>query len=89
MAIHSSEQIISSLIHTEGITLGADEVAGQVSGMGVITRMNGHCSSSNNPDNLPLLVVIQTESHQFLFNSCWNGSILHNLPPLPNINHII
>ena len=39
VAIHSSGQTIFSLIHTEGITLGAgeevDEVAGGASGMGV------------------------------------------------------
>ena len=39
MAIHSSGQIISSLTHIEGITLGAgeevDEVAGGAGGLGV------------------------------------------------------
>ena len=50
------------------------------------TRMNGHRSSLNNPDNLPLLVAIQTKSHQLHFNSCWNVHVLRNLPP--NTNHI-
>ena len=41
--------------------------------------MNGH-QSSNNPDNLPHLVTIDTKTHQLPFNSCWNVHILHNLP---------
>ena len=31
------------------------------------TRMNGHRSSSNNPNKLPLLVAIHTKSHQLPF----------------------
>ena len=49
------------------------------------TRMNGHRSSSNSPDDLPLPVPIHTRSHQLPFNSCWNVRVLHNLPPT---NHI-
>ena len=49
-------------------------------------RMNYHRSSSNNPENLPLPVVIHTKSHQLSFNSCWNVRALHNLPY--NTNHI-
>ena len=50
------------------------------------TRMNGHQSSSKNPDNLTLTVPIHNKSHQLPFNSCWNVRVLHNL--LPNTNHI-
>ena len=45
------------------------------------TRMNGHRSSSNRPDDLPLPVAIHTRSHHLPFNSCWNVRVLHNLPP--------
>ena len=44
-------------------------------------NMNDHHSSSNNPDNLPLLVAIHTKSHHLPFNSCWNLHLLHNVPP--------
>jgi len=50
------------------------------------TRMNGHRSSSNSPDDLPLPVAIHARSHQLPFDSCWNIHVLHNL--LPNTNHI-
>ena len=47
--------------------------------------MNGHRSSSNNPDNLPHLVTIHTKSHQLHFNPCCIVWVLHKLPP--NTNH--
>ena len=50
----------------------------------LLTRMNGHRSSSNNPDNLTLPITIHTK--QFPFIICWNICVLHNLPP--NNNHI-
>ena len=52
----------------------------------VTTRMDGHWSSSNNPENLPLPVAIHMKSHQLPFNSCRNVCVIHNLPP--NTNHI-
>ena len=42
-------------------------------------------SSSNNPNNLPLLVA--TRHHQLLFNSCWNVCVFHKPPP--HINYLI
>ena len=50
--------------------------------------MNDHWSSSNNRDNLSLLVAIHTKSQQFPFNSCWNVCVLNNLCPYPNTNDI-
>jgi len=47
--------------------------------------MNGHRSSSNSPDYLPLLVAIHTKTDQLPFSSCWNVHVLQNLPP--NTSH--
>ena len=49
------------------------------------TRLNGHWSSSNSPDDLPFPVAIHTRSHQLPFDSCWNVRVLHNLPPNTNL----
>ena len=48
-------------------------------------QMNGHRSSSNSPDDLPLPVAIHTRSHQFPFDSCWNVCVLHHLPQNTNL----
>ena len=45
------------------------------------SRINGHRSSSNSPDDLPLPVAIHTRSHHLPFNSCWNVRVLHHLTP--------
>ena len=48
--------------------------------------MNGHRSSSNNLDNLPLPVAIHTKSHQLPINSCWK--YLYSITYPTNTNHI-
>ena len=49
--------------------------------------MKSHQSSNKSPNNLSLLVVNHTKSHQLPFNSCWNVLILQNPSPEQSNHH--
>jgi hypothetical protein len=80
-ATYSSSNLIYLLTCTQCDSFYVDETKNSLS-----TKMNGHRSSTNSPDDLLLPVAIHTRSHHLPFNSCWNVRVFHNLPP--NTDHI-